>query len=105
MTTSEGASKLFSMIDGRAVSIAPGAKRLPADAFSTLLSCTELLEATKKDAEEYRKQVTAECEEIKAHAEAEGFQAGFDQWTQTVSYLEGEIAKVHEELQKVVMPA
>ena len=104
MTTTEGAPKLFSMIDGRSITIAPGTKRLPTDAFSTLLSCTDLLEATKKDAENYRKQVTAECEEIKAHAEAEGFQAGFDQWAQTVSYLEKEVAKVKEELQKVVMP-
>lgn len=104
MTTPEGNPKFFSMIDGRSVAIAPGTKRLSADAFSTLLSCTELLSAAKKDAEEYRKQVTAECEELKAHAESEGFQAGFDQWTQTVSYLEGEIAKVQKELQKVVMP-
>jgi type III secretion protein L len=104
VTTTEGDPKLFSMIDGQTITIAPGTKRLPADAFSTLLSCRELLEAAKKDAEEYRKQVTAECEEIKAHAESEGFQAGFDQWTQTVSYLEGEIAKVQEELKKVVLP-
>ena len=104
MTTPEGDPKFFSLIDGRSVTIAPGTKRLSANAFSALLSCGELLEATKKDAEEYRKRVTAECEEIKAHAESEGFQAGFDQWTQTVSYLEGEIAKVQKELQKVVMP-
>ena len=104
MTTSEGDPKFFSMIDGRPVAIAPGIKRLSAKAFSTLLSCKELLETTKRDAEEYRKQVAAECEEIKAHAEKEGFQAGFEQWTQTVSYLEGEIAKVQKELQKVVMP-
>jgi type III secretion protein L len=104
VTITEGEVKLFSMIDGHAVTLAPGTKRLPADAFSTLLSCAELLETTKKDAEEYRKKVSAECEELKTHAEIEGFQAGFDQWTQTVSYLEGEIAKVQEELQKVVMP-
>lgn len=104
MTTTEGTPKLFSMIDGRTITLAPGKKRLPAEAFSTLLSCTDLLETTKKDAEQYRKQITAECEEIKTHAETEGFQAGFDQWTQTIAYLEKEIAKVKEELQKVVMP-
>jgi type III secretion protein L len=100
----EGTQKFFTLIDGREISIAPGTKRLPADALSALLDCTELLSTVHKDAEGYRKKVAAECEEIKSRAEAEGFQAGFDKWLETVSYLEKEVVKVREELQKVVMP-
>jgi type III secretion protein L len=96
--------KFFSLIDSRAVTMAPGVKRIPSEAFSTIVSCSELIETVKKDAEAYRKQVVAECEELKAHAEMEGFQAGFDQWTQTVAYLEKEVEHVRGELQKVVMP-
>lgn len=96
--------KFFSLIDGRTVTMAPGTKRIPGDAFSMLVNCTELLEAVKKDAEVYRKQVATECEALKGRAEAEGFQAGFDQWTQMVGYLEKEVEKVRGELQKVVMP-
>ena len=96
--------KFFSLIDGRSITIAPGTKRLPAEGFATLLSSTELLETVKNDAENYRKQVAGECEELKKKAEMEGFQAGFDQWTQMVAYLEKEVEKVRSELQKVVMP-
>ena len=100
----QGTQKFFTLIDGREITIAPGMKRLPADALSSLLDCTELLATVQKDAEEYRKKVASECEELKTHAEAEGFQAGFDKWMQTVAYLEKEVVKVREELQKVVMP-
>ncbi len=100
----EGTQKFFTLIDGREITIAPGTKRLPAEAVSSLLGCEELLTAVQKDAEEYRKQVVAECEELKTHAEAEGFQAGFDKWAEMVAYLEKEVVKVREELQKVVMP-
>ena len=100
----EGNQKFFSLIDGRTVTIAPGMKRLPADGVSSLLTCTELLATVQKDAENYRKNVVSECEQLKMRAEVEGFQAGFDAWTETVAYLEKEVAKVREELQKVVMP-
>ena len=94
----------FSLIDGRTITIAPGTKRLPAEDFSTVIGCTELLETVQKDVEEYRKIVATECEELKTRAEADGFQAGFDQWTEMVSYLEKEVEKVRGELQKIVMP-
>jgi type III secretion protein L len=89
------------LIDGRP--IAPQGKRLPQEAYSTLLDCQELLATVKKDADEYRKSVAAECEEIKKRAEIEGFAAGYDQWTQMVASLEKEIGRVKGELQKVVM--
>ena len=96
--------KFFNLIDGRPVDIAPGKKVLSADALTTLLDSTELLENVKKDAEEYKKKIIGECESIKEQAEREGFQAGYDQWADQLAQLEKEIQNVREELQKVVMP-
>lgn len=100
----EDTQKFFTLIDGRPITIAPGTKRLPAEAVSTLLDCSELVQTVQKDGENYRKTVAKECEEIKAAAERDGFQAGFDKWVEMVAYLEKEVAKVKQELQKVVMP-
>lgn len=103
MTATHENTAFFSLIDTRTVNIAPGTRKLPSEAFSTLLTCTDLLASVQKDAETYRKQVVTKCEELKQQAEFEGFQAGFEQWTQMVSYLEKEVTKVQGELQRVVM--
>lgn len=95
--------KLFDLIDKRSINVAPGVKRIPGEAVSTLFDCKELLSTVLKDAENYRKSVTADCEAIKKKAEMEGFAAGYDQWTQMVGSLEKEISRVKGELQKVVM--
>lgn len=95
--------KLFDLIDKRSINVAPGVQRIPGEAVTTLFDCQELLATVKKDAEEYRKSVVADCEEIKKKAEMEGFAAGYDQWTQMVGSLEKEISRVKGELQKVVM--
>ncbi len=97
-------SKLFSLLDGRGVTMAPGTKKLPQEAFSALNTGIELLETVKKDAEAYRKQVVAECEAIKEQAEIDGFQAGYAAWADQLANLEKEIDTVHLELQKTVMP-
>lgn len=97
-------NKFFSLIDGRAVTLAPGTKRIPQEAYATLQDSIQLIEAVKKDAEAYRKQVAAECEAIKEQAEIDGFQAGFAAWADQLANLEKEIDAVHLELQKTVMP-
>jgi type III secretion protein L len=96
--------KFFTLIDGRSVTISPDTKVLPAEGLSTLLDGIGLIDTVKNDAEEYRKQIIQECEEIKEQAEKEGFQAGYEKWTETVLALEKEIEKVRGELQKIVMP-
>lgn len=101
MNVTESTKKFFVLIDGRP--IAPNTKILPKEAYSTLLDCQEMLATVKKDADEYRKKIAAECEELKKRAEIEGFGAGFDQWAQMTASLEKEIGKVKGELQKVVM--
>jgi type III secretion protein L len=97
----ESTKKFFALIDGRPV--APQGKKLPQEAYSTLLDCQGLLATVKKDADEYRKKVAAECEELKKKAEIEGFAAGYNQWAQMVAALEKEIGRVKGELQTVVM--
>lgn len=101
MNVIESSKKFFVLIDGR--SITANEKRIPSEAFSTLLDCEGLLDTVKQDALAYRKSVVAECEEIKKRAEIDGFAAGYEQWTQVVGSLEKEIARVKGELQKVVM--
>ena len=97
-------TKFFCLIDGRAVDKAPQTKVISATAFATLLDSQELVAVVQEDAKKYKKQIVAECEQSKEHAEKEGFQAGFDQWADQVAQLEKEIQSVREELQKVVMP-
>jgi len=97
-------SKFFSLINGQQVAIAPGKKKISQEALTSLMDSTELLSKVQEDAKAYRKQVIEECEAIKEHAEAEGFQAGYEKWTDQLAQLEKEIQQVREELQKVVMP-
>ncbi len=96
--------KFLSLIDGRSVTVAPRTKIIRQDSFSALVTAQELLQTVQKDAEEYKKKIIRECEEIKAQAEKDGFQAGYEQWVETVRNLEIEIQKVREDLQKSVMP-
>jgi len=68
------------------------------------MDAKELLCTVQEDAKAYRKKVIEESETIKEKAESEGFQAGYDKWTDQLAQLEKEIQQVREELQKVVMP-
>lgn len=104
MSEIHGEKKLFSILDGRDICIAPGVQKLPATAVSTLLDCRGMLERVQEDALAYRKQVAKECDALKEEAEKAGFQSGYEKWTEMVSLLEKEIVNVRQELQKVVMP-
>jgi type III secretion protein L len=94
----------FTLFDGKQIAIAPGTKKLPSEAFSMLLTCDELKKKTEEDTIAYKKQIVGECEQLKKKAFDEGFEAGYDQWTKMIGYLEKEIDNVHRELQKTVMP-
>lgn len=97
-------TKFFSLIHGDAVSKAPKAKILPAEEFSQLLNGAELLEQVKQDAEKYRLEVAKECEGLRAEAEKKGFGEGLEKWSKQIALLEEEIAKVRDEMKKVVVP-
>lgn len=96
--------KYFALIKGPQIKKAPGLKIIPQNEFEELLSSKEVLEKVQEDATEYRKKITAECEIIKEKAEKEGFAAGYEAWVAQIDGLEKEIAKVREEMMKLIMP-
>lgn len=96
--------KFFSLIHHDSVHTAPKSKIIPASEFSTLMTAQEVLETVKKDAERYRITVAGECEQLKEHAQKEGFEAGFEKWTEKLAELETEVLKVRGELEKVLIP-
>lgn len=98
------AKKFFTLIHGGDLHIAPETKRIPAKDFSTMVSAKDLLQKVKDDAEQYRKEVSAECEELKEKAQKEGFEAGFSQWAEKLAELEHEIHHVRAEVEKMVIP-
>lgn len=96
--------KYFSLLYGAKVEQAANTKVLSGDAFSDLLTSKELIEHIKEEAEQYRQEVITECETIKSDAEKAGFQHGYDAWVKQLKNLEDEIALVHEEMQKLILP-
>lgn len=98
------ARKFFSLIDGRMIKKAPGKKIIPEKEFSKLLDGKELSEQVKKDGEDYRKEVSQECEKLKEEAEKAGFDKGFEQWAQKLAELETEIENVKKNVEKVIIP-
>ena len=96
--------KYFSLIYGNTVCQAPEKRIIPQEDFSKLLTAEEVLETVKQEAEKYKKEIIAECEQIKEQAEKEGFQEGYQQWTEQLANLEQEIANVQADMQKLVLP-
>lgn len=96
--------KIFSLIYGDKIHAAPKQKIIPADAVSTLIEADKILEHIKQDAEKYRLQISKECEEIKENAFKEGYEDGYQQWTNHLADLENEIQSVHKELQQLIIP-
>lgn len=96
--------KYFSLLYGAKVEQAANTKVISGEAFSDLLTSRELIEEIKKEATKYRQEVIAECETIKSDAEKAGFQHGYDMWVKQLKNLEDEIALVHEEMQKLILP-
>lgn len=97
--------KFFSLISGKEVRFAPGAKKIPQEDFSELIEGKELVDRIREEAKEYRLKVAKECESLKENAFQEGFTEGFQQWAGHLAELEAEISAVHEELKKIVVPA
>ena len=96
--------KLFNLINGNEIHIAPGQSIVPSEIFSQLMDAKELIDTVKKDAEEYKKQVLAESEKQKEQAFKEGFIEGLEKWSQQIAYMEDEIKKVYRDVEKVAVP-
>lgn len=96
--------KFFTLIYGDKIHVAPKTKIISADAVSSLIEASQVLEHIKQDAEKYRLQVAKESEEVKENAAKEGFEEGFKKWSEHLINLEKEIDLVHEELKKLIIP-
>lgn len=96
--------KLFTLIYGDKLLVAPNKKIIPAEELSTALEAAEVLEHAKADAEKYHLKVAADCEEIKENAFKEGYSEGFKQWAEHLVSLEEEIGKAHKNLEQLVLP-
>ncbi len=94
----------FSLISGQIVKRANGKKVIPSEDIQNLITAEELVRHTKEEATSYKKNVITECELIKDKAQKEGFEAGYREWEKHLVQLEEEIAKVREELHKLILP-
>lgn len=97
-------TKYFSLIYGNTINQAPQSKIIPAEDISKLLTGEEVLSTIMTEADEYRKQIIAECEALKEQAVKEGFAQGYEEWVKQLVSMEQEIGKVQGEMQKLVMP-
>jgi type III secretion protein L len=96
--------KYFTLIRGDTIQLAPEAKVLPSEEFSTLLDAKEMLQKVKEDAEAYKLKVQAEAEQLKIDAQKEGFAEGFKAWGTAVAALESHISQVQTDIQKTLAP-
>jgi len=96
--------KLFTLIKGDKLHLAPGAKIIPAEDFSEALDAKEVVKKVQEDAKAYKIAVTEEAEKVKEAAEQEGFQQGLETWAEYVVKLEEEIARVHAEVSETIIP-
>jgi type III secretion protein L len=96
--------KLFTLIYGDRVHLAPKKKVISANELSTLQDASEILEHIKQDAEKYRMQVAKESEELKENAFKEGYEDGFKQWTEHLAQFEIKLEALHKEMQQAIIP-
>jgi len=96
--------KLFSLISGIQVSPVPGKKIITAQEFSELQNLDELLILIKQEAEDYRLQVTKECEEIKEQGYRHGYEEGFNAWSEQLAAFEQKLQDIYQETQKMIVP-
>lgn len=95
--------KYFSFIKEGAVKKAPQGHIIPKEEIDQLLDGMEVLEKVKADAEQYRQDVTEECEKLKEISQTEGYEEGFKTWLEHVAKLEEEIPKVRKEFERVLV--
>lgn len=96
--------KLFTLIHGDRILVAPKNKIISAEELSTLQNAVEVLQNIKDDAEKYRMQVTKDSEQIKENAFKEGYQDGFKQWTEQLAQFEKNLEDLHKEMQQAIIP-
>lgn len=96
--------KFFTLIDGKRIHAAPKAKIIPADEFSILQTASNVLEQIKKDADNYRLKIAKEGETLKENAFKEGYEEGFKEWAEKLTYFEKKLETLHKEMQQAIIP-
>jgi type III secretion protein L len=97
--------RLFSLLlSDTEVQLAPGKKVLPGSQVSQLLDLQQLQEMVIAEAEEYRRQVDAECDELRQQAKEQGFAAGEKTWASSVASLEKAADAISEEAEQAMVP-
>lgn len=96
--------KIFSLIFGDEVRLAPEQKFIPAKEFSHLQDATEILETLQKEALIFRKKVAAECEVLKEKGFEEGFAEGLKSFDEHLFLLDEELKRLREDVQKKILP-
>jgi type III secretion protein L len=89
--------RLFTLISGKEVRVAPGKKRIPAEEFSIIQNAAEILEKVKIEAEELK-------EKTKQEATEQGFQAGLESFNKHLLALDEELKELRAEIQKKMLP-
>jgi len=96
--------KVFSLISGNEVRVAPGRTSIPAAEFSHLCDGLEIIEAAKKDAAEFVKETAIEAEKIKEAAFQEGFQEGLVSLNKHLFALDEELKAIREDVKEKILP-
>jgi type III secretion protein L len=96
--------KLFSLISGEELRLAPGKKRIPAEEFSKLVKANDILKTVKHEAEVFKKKTAEEAETIKEQAFQEGFQEGLLSLNKHLLALDKELKDLRQEIQKNILP-
>ncbi len=96
--------KLFSLIHGGDVHLVPGKKVITSDEISTVCDAVDIMEKVNADAEEYRREVYMEMEQLKERAQSDGFDKGHKEWNEQLAFLEKEVSSVHNDIEKMILP-
>lgn len=96
--------KVFSLISGKEVRLAPGRKSIPAAEFSHLCDGLEIIEEARKDAAEFVKETSIEAEKTKEAAFQEGFQEGLVSLNKHLFALDNELKAIREDVKEKILP-
>lgn len=97
--------KLFDLMQGGEVRLAPNTKVIPKEELSVLLETQTFLDTLSQDAEAFRQKVVMECEQMREKLIEEGFNEGLNQWTQQLALLEKRAKMLKDEMDKALVPA
>ncbi len=96
--------KLFSLISGQKIALAPGQKIVPASEYSELQEASDILKTAQMEALEFKRSVANEAETTKELAFQEGFQEGLKALNEHILALDRELNAIREDVHKKILP-